>query len=152
MNFYPVTLFLVTPLLVTRYCGTLFSNTRLYVCIFLRSWLPREIENLHTFQMRLGINCLCRVYTGRQAQTCCWVYTKIFNFNFFIIMHYLHQLQLVNTIILLTENHTWWNQGTLKKIYSTYKGHKSERTFLLSVICLILTPHCQGSSKRFEEI
>ena len=28
MNFYPVTRFLVTPLLVTRYCVTLFSNTR----------------------------------------------------------------------------------------------------------------------------
>ena len=28
LNFYPVTRFLVTPLLVTRYCVTLFSNTR----------------------------------------------------------------------------------------------------------------------------
>ena len=28
MNFYPVIRFLVTPLLVTRYCVTLFSNTR----------------------------------------------------------------------------------------------------------------------------
>ena len=27
LNFYPVTRFLVTPLLVTRYCVTLFSNT-----------------------------------------------------------------------------------------------------------------------------
>ena len=27
VNFYPVTRFLVTPLLVTRYCVTLFSNT-----------------------------------------------------------------------------------------------------------------------------
>ena len=26
----------------------------------------------------------------------------------------------------------------MKKIYATYKGHKSERTFLLSGICLIL--------------
>ena len=40
----------------------------------------------------------------------------------------------------------------MKKIYATYKGHKSERTFLLSGICLILTQHCQGTSKRFEEI
>ena len=28
LNFYPVTRFLVTPLLVTRYCGIVFSNTR----------------------------------------------------------------------------------------------------------------------------
>ena len=27
LNFFPVTRFLVTPLLVTRYCVTLFSNT-----------------------------------------------------------------------------------------------------------------------------
>ena len=30
LNFYPVTRFLVTPLLVTRYCVTLFSNTQCY--------------------------------------------------------------------------------------------------------------------------
>ena len=28
LNFYSVTRFLVTPLLVTRYCVTLFNNTR----------------------------------------------------------------------------------------------------------------------------
>ena len=63
LNFYPVTRFLVTPLLVTRYCVTLFSNTRLYICLyfFLRLWLPCKLEHLYTFQMRLGINCLCRV-------------------------------------------------------------------------------------------
>ena len=30
MDFYPFTRFLVTPLLVTRYCVTLFSNTQCY--------------------------------------------------------------------------------------------------------------------------
>ena len=50
LNFYPVNRFLFTPLLITRYCVTLFSNTRLHVCIFfLRLWLPCEIEHLYTF-------------------------------------------------------------------------------------------------------
>ena len=41
----------------------------------------------------------------------------------------------------------------MKKIYATYKGHKSEQTFLLSGICLILvnTWHCHWTSKRFEK-
>ena len=41
MNFYPVTRFLVTPLLITRYCVTLFSNTPVG-CLFLfsvKSWV-----------------------------------------------------------------------------------------------------------------
>ena len=51
-------------------------------------------------------------------------------------MHFLHQLQLVNTIILLTENciiHLIKPRNNEKD-----KGLKSERTFLLSGICLIL--------------
>ena len=41
-------------------------------------------------------------YGGRKHKTTSLSYH--FNFNFFIIMHYLHQLQLVNIKILLTEN------------------------------------------------
>ena len=114
LNFYPVTRFLVTPLIVTRYCVTLFSNTRLYVCIFLTimatlwNWTFVYVSN--AFRDELSVSSVFLwVYTGRQAQACCWMYTKLtkifnFNFNFLIIMHYLHQLQLVNTITLLTGN------------------------------------------------
>ena len=40
LNFYPVTRFLVTPLLVNRYCVTLFSNTH---CILLKECRPWKI-------------------------------------------------------------------------------------------------------------
>ena len=88
-------------------------KTRLYVCIFftimatLWNWTFVYVSN--AFSVELSVSSVCLwLYTGRQAQACCWVYTKIFNFNFnfnfLIIIDYLHQLQLVNTIILLTEN------------------------------------------------
>ena len=53
MNFYPVSRFLVTPLLITRYCVTLFSNTPVG-CLFLSlvkswvyffRWLRREVAD-----------------------------------------------------------------------------------------------------------
>ena len=41
-----------------------------FPCFFFRLWLFCHIEHLHTFQMRIGINCLCwmcflLLYTGR---------------------------------------------------------------------------------------
>ena len=54
-------------------------------------------------------------------------------------MHYLHQLQLVNTIIVLTENNNDKTKEHCKKVYATYKEHQSERTFLLLGICSIHT-------------
>ena len=55
LNLYPVTRFLVSPLLVTRYCVALFSNKHTSLCVSLRASLRNDCI-LHRHKQGKGMS------------------------------------------------------------------------------------------------